>query len=181
MPACRDKIAWDTFFKSLNGHCTSEWKIRSFRRSLWHSWKALTVSLPSHTCGLLSYTPHEAIVSIGFILNLRPDLIIIICCRDGRIWNWTFPRVKQDLIYGSVASSEVWRGNYRSWRGQKEERRRYRSCRKEAHFVIALLCIGIIYLEIYSLRLFLREYSLMGSLFVCPAVPDSSWHVHVCI
>lgn len=47
--------------------------------------------------------------------------------------------------------------------------------------MIGLLCIGIIYFEIYSLRLYSREFSLLGSQFICSTVPDSSWHVHVCM
>lgn len=34
--------------------------------------------------------------------------------------------------------------------------------------------------EIYSLQLSSGEFSALGSLFVGPTVPDSSWHVHVC-
>lgn len=63
---------------------------------------------------------------------------------------------------------------------RKKERDEERGSRKEAHFLIALLCISIFY-EIYSLRLSSGEFSLLGSLFVCPTVPDSSWHVHICM
>lgn len=89
-----------------------------------------------------------------------------------------FPRVTQDLMYVGGASSEVWLGNDKRLRGQREEGS-WRERRSEGsqgpdcspgdgHYILY---------EIYSLQRSSREFSLLGSLFVDPTVPDSSWHV----
>lgn len=147
----------------------------SFRRNIWYCW-TLTVSLPTH--GLLAPTPHGA--SYARLSYWTQNLIgSLFAVEAGESGTEPFPRVMQDLIYGSSASSEVWLGNDKSWgREQEEERGRQQDggqgfdCSPEyEHYILY---------EIYSLQLSTGEFSLLGSLFVGRIVPDSSWHVHVC-
>lgn len=136
----------------------------------------------AHTYGWLAHSPHGASYA-WFSYYTQIPIKSLFAAEKSESGTEPFPRVMQDLTYGSLASSEVWRGNDKSWRGeQEEERERWRGSRKEAHFLIALLRISITYSMRFILwGFFSGEFSLLGSLFVCLTVPDSSWHVYVCM
>lgn len=93
-----------------------------------------------------------------------------------------FPRVTQGLIYVGPASSEVWLGNDKRLRGRREEESESRRERREEGSQ-AFDCSPedgrYISHKIYPLQRSSRESSLLGSLFVDPTVPDSSWHVEI--
>lgn len=118
----------------------------------------------------------------GFILNPKPDQIII-CCTDGQIWNRTISQSHAGFDLRQFSTNEVWQGNDR--RGEQEEDRGRRRERQEEggpfFFDWSPVVRYNIFCEIYSLRLCSEEFSLLGSQFVCSTVPDSSWHVHVCM
>lgn len=99
----------------------------------------------AHTYGWLAHSPHGASYA-WFSYYTQIPIKSLFAAEKSESGTEPFPRVMQDLIYGSLASSEVWRGNDKSWRGeQEEERERWRGSRKEAHFLIALLRISITY------------------------------------
>ena len=62
---------------------------------------------------------------------------------------------------------------------QKEERDGGRGRRKEAHSLTALPCVSIIHSMRFILSGSFQGSWVLGSLFVCSTVPDSSWHGHV--
>lgn len=82
-----------------------------------------------------------------------------------------FPRVTQGLIYVGSASSEVWPGNDKRLRGRREEGSQAFDCSPEDGHYMSY--------KIYPPPRSSREFSLLGSLFVDPTVPDSSWHVEI--